>query len=179
MKTFRHNLSIFGAVSLPEGAKLETLEKKTNTDTLIQSLEKFEELLIKYGNGFDTKRSMGTGTPNEMTLKSMYNDIDQDADEVETEFNLRIDHLLWYVDFDLANKGKGDFSKTEVEIKFTRNMIMLDSETIQNINNSSGLVSAKTLLQQHPYIQNVEKELEQLKQERTPPPNDYGGDINE
>ena len=166
MKSFRHNLTIYGAVSLPEGGKLETLDKKTNTETIISSVDKFSEMLIEYGNGFDTKRSMGTGTPNEMTLKSMYNDIDQDSDDVETEFNYKLDELLWYVDFDIANKGKGDFSNEQVEIKFTRNMIMLDSETIKNIGASEGLVSNETLLRQHPYVQDVDKEMEQLKAER-------------
>lgn len=173
MKTFRKNLTVFGAVSLPEGGELSTLEHKSNSETLIASVDKFSEMLISYGHGFDTKRSMGTGTPNEMTLKSMYNDIDQDADDVEAEFNYKIDELLWYVDFDLANKGKGDFSNEEVEIKFNRNMIMLDSETIKNIGASDGLVSNETLLRQHPYVQDVDKELERIKKEKEEEEKEY------
>ena len=45
-------------------------------------------------------------------------------------------------------------------------MIVNDGDTINNIRNSDGIVSRKTLLAHHPYVTNVQQELDRLQEEQ-------------
>ena len=113
--------------------------------------------------------------PNEMNLRSMYSDIDLDADMMETQFQAAFDQLLWFVDQYLATAGQGDYSKEEVTITFNRNMIVNDTETITNIKNSAGIVSTETLLAHHPYVTNVQDEQDRLDKEKQDSMSQMGG----
>ena len=138
-------------------------------------LKETKRALIENARGFDAKDDRMANNPNEMNLRSMYSDIDLDADMMETQFQAAFDQLLWFVDQYLATAGQGDYSKEEVTITFNRNMIVNDTETITNIKNSAGIVSTETLLAHHPYVTNVQDEQDRLDKENKDSLQQLGG----
>lgn len=99
-------------------------------------------------------------------IQSMYSDIDLDANSMETEFQAAFEQLLWFVDNHLYNTGQGDFENEDAKIIFNRDMMINESEVITNCQNSSGLLSEETLVAQHPWVDDVEKELERMEQQK-------------
>ena len=89
----------------------------------------------------------------------MYSDIDLDANDMETEFQASFEELLWFVRCHFANTGIGDFDLDNLEVIFNRDLPMVESEVIQNIRNSIGILSDETLVAQHPWVDDVELEL--------------------
>jgi uncharacterized Fe-S cluster protein YjdI len=73
--------------------------------------------------------------------------------------------------------GMGDFEGEDVDIIFNRDILISESEVIDNINKSQDL-SLETRLAQHPWIEDVEAELERIKKEKDEAVEQYGGAFN-
>ena len=72
-----------------------------------------------------------------------------------------------------AVKDNKDFSKNEVEFVFNKTMTVNEKELIENCNNSMALLSKATTLAKHPYVENVEDELEKIETEKEEEENEY------
>lgn len=161
----RQRIMRTGIVLLDEGGDVQALEIKQDSQQVMDYLKNMRKALIENARGFDGKDDRMSNNPNQMNIKSMYADIDLDADMMETQFQAAFDSLLWFVDSYLQNAGEGDFSKEEVVFTFNRNIMVNDTDVITNIRNSEGIVSRETLLSQHPYVTNVQEEQERIEKE--------------
>lgn len=165
LNEFRRNLMRFGAVKVRDGGGVEVLRLDRDPTSYIQYLKDTKAALIENGRGFDAKDDRMSTNPNEMNLRSMYSDIDLDSDMIEQQYQASFDQLLWFVDEYLKAAGAGDFSKEEVTFTFDRNIIVNNAEVISDIQNSQGLVSKETLLARHPFVNDVQMELQRIKSE--------------
>ena len=167
---FRRNLSTFGAVKVRYDGDtkggVETLEVQINAENYRSILELFKKAIIENGMGYDAKDDRMAGNPNQMNIQSMYSDIDLEANDMETELQATFENLLWFVNAHLANTGKGDFSNEEVSITFNRDMLMNESEVIDNCAKSVGILSNETIVAQHPWVNDVDLEMERLEKQK-------------
>ena len=85
---------------------------------------------------------------------------------METEFSRGFELLLYFVDLYLQISGHGDYEKIDVELVFNRDMAINEAEQIQNCSNSQGIISDETLIAHHPFVSDVEEELEALKRQK-------------
>ena len=67
----------------------------------------------------------------------------------------------------------GDFEGEEVEIIFNRDIMISESEVIDNVNKSQDL-SLETRLAQHPWIDDVQAELDRINKEKEENMEQYG-----
>ena len=166
---FRHNLSQYKAVKVRtvDGADggVDKLEIEVNCENYKAILAELRKALIKNCKGYDIDELKSQGSPNEMTIKSVYSQIDLDANEIETEYQASFEQLLWFVNMHLKNTGQGDYINEDLEVIFNRDMMVNESQIIADINNSAEILSKKTLIANHPYVGDVEQELEQLEEE--------------
>ena len=181
---FRHNLAAYGAVKVrtvdgADGA-IDKLEIQVNAENYKTVLELFKKGLIENAMGFDAKDDRLAGNPNQMNIQSMYSDIDLDANDWETELQAAFEDILWFVNCYLANTGQGDFFGEEVNIIFNRDMLMDESSIIANCRQSVGILSDETIIGQHPWVDDVQQELERLAKQRQAEATDpyFGGEVN-
>ena len=57
--------------------------------------------------GYDAKDDKLSGNPNQLNIKSMYSDIDIDANNMEMEYQSSLMKVIWFVKQHLANTGSG------------------------------------------------------------------------
>ena len=176
---FRKNLATYGAVKVRNdasagGGDVKTLQVAVNAENYKAILKVFKDALIENAMGYDAKDDRLSGNPNQMNIQSMYSDIDLDADEMETEYQASIEELLWFLNCHLANRGRGDWSDQQVEFTFNRNVRTNEAEIITNIRNSVGLLSNETLIAMHPYVDDVQAELQQIEEEKNQQMDDMG-----
>lgn len=193
---FRKNLATFGAVKVRYDGEtkggVETLEITVNADNYKAIIEIFKKALIENGMGYDAKDDRLSGNPNQMNIQSMYSDIDLDANDMETELQAMFEEILWFVNAYLEQTGQGNFEGEEVTITFNRDILINESEAIANCGASVGILSNETIVAQHPWIDDPQKELERLKKQKEEeqleynpfgrleePPQDEGDDVNE
>lgn len=179
---FRHNLATYGAVKVRtvEGADggVDTLTIEVNADNYKAILELFKKALIENARGYDAKDDRMNGNPNQMNIQSMYSDIDLDANGMETEYQASFEELLWFVNTHLANTGQGNFEGEEIEIIFNRDILINESETIDNCSKSVGILSNETIVSQHPWTSDVKKELQRIKDEKQEAMDEYANAFN-
>lgn len=166
---FRRNLAQYGAVKVKtvDGAAgdLKTLQIEVNSENYKAIIELFKKAIIENARGYDAKDDRLSGNPNEMNIQSMYSDIDLDANDMETEFQASFEELLWFINCDLSNQGLGNFENEEVDIIFNRDILISETDIINNINNSIDL-SLETRLAQHPFVDDVRTELARIRKEK-------------
>lgn len=166
---FRRNLASYGAVKVRsiEGADggIETLNINVNSDNYKAIINELKKALIENAKSFDSKDDRLSGQANQMNIQSMYSDIDIDSKGMEVEYLASFDKLLWFVDKHLYNTGIGDFSNEKVNITFNKNILMNETDAVNNTKNSMGVISNETMLSHHPWVDDVKEELERLKNE--------------
>ena len=166
---FRKNLTTFGAVKVRsyEGADggVDTLRIEVNAENYKAVIDMLKKAIIENARGYDAKDERMSGTPNQMNIRSMYSDIDLDANSMETEFQASFDELLWFVRVHLANIGEGDFTNEDVTVVFNRDILINETEVIDSFVKQGGRLSNETLVKQHPWVDDPEGELNRIAKE--------------
>lgn len=164
---FRRNLAVYGAVKVSSADGMDgdvtTLKIEVNADNYKAVLEIFKKAIIENAMGYDAKDDRLSGNPNQMNIQSMYSDIDLDANGMETEFQASFEKMLFFVNAHLANVGAGDFEGKTAEIIFNRDILISEGEVIENCAKSVGLLSTETIIANHPWVDDPQKELERVK----------------
>lgn len=170
LSEFRRNLATYGAVKVDTidgvSGDVKTLQVEVNAENYKAIIEIFKKAIIENAMGYDAKDDRMSGNPNQMNIQSMYSDTDLDANGMETEFQAALEELLWFVNAHLANTGQGNFENETIEFIFNRDMLINEGDVIDNITKSAGILSTETLIAQHPWVDDPQKELERLEEQQ-------------
>lgn len=161
---FIFNLARYRTVFLRDTGSVETLDTSVSTDATKDHLERLRKDIYEFGGGVDTQhRDLKDASG--VALKFIYADLDMDCSDFGNELAWSMELATYFIREDLRLKGKGDFSKEHVKVTFNTDIIINETETIDNIVKSVGLVSTETLLAEHPYVSDVRKEQAILEHE--------------
>lgn len=170
MGEFRKNLATYRAIKVRsyEGKDggVDSLQIEVNADTYKIVLELLKKALIENLRSYDAKDDRLSGTPNQMNIQSMYCDIDLDANAMETELQAAFEEILWFVNTYLASIGEGDYSSEEINVIFNRDILINESEAIDNCAKSTGIISDDTIVAMHPWTDDPASERERLKKQQ-------------
>lgn len=168
--TFRRNLATYGAIKVRsyEGADggVDTLEISVNAENYKTLLSLLKDAIVENARGYDAKDDRMSGNPNQMNIQSMYSDIDLDANGIEMEFQASMEELLWFVNKHLANTTGRNFEGEDVKVIFDRDVLINETEAINNCKNSVGILSDETIVKMHPWVTDPEQELQRIKDEK-------------
>lgn len=164
---FRKNLAEYGAVKVrnADGSNggVDTLSVEVNSDNYSVIIDILKKAIIENAMGYDAKDDRLGANANKMNIQSMYSDIDLDANGMETEYQAAFEKIIWFVNAHLENRGKGSFEGERAEIIFNRDILINESEVIENCVKSKGLISDETIVAQHPWIEDVKGEMEKIQ----------------
>ncbi|MFB0840971.1 phage portal protein [Paenibacillus oleatilyticus] len=172
---FRHNLAAYRAVKVTDEGGVDTLTVDINTEALTKHIEQLRKDIYEFGRGVDTQSEKFGNSPSGIALKFLYADLDMDANDIETEFQASLEQLRWFIDTHFINTGIGDFRGEQVEFIFNRDIVINETDTINNLKNSVGMISDETIVSNHPMVQDPKKELERVKAEKKAAMEEYGG----
>lgn len=166
LSEFRKNLSEFGVVKVKtvdghEGG-VEALKinvDHSNFEILAKSLKRS---IIENARGYDSRDDRIGSNPNQMNIQSVYSDIDLDAGLMETEFQASFQILFHLIKKFIKFSKKLDFFEFNVDVIFNKDILINESEAISNCIKSSSILSKETILSQHPWVTQVDSELERL-----------------
>ena len=147
------------------GGDVRALTVEVNAENYRVILEIFKQALIENCKTYDVKDARLTGDANQMHIQTIYQDIELDAQEMETEYQAAFEDLLWFVDQYLGSTGQGDYEQEKVDITFNRNILVNETELIDNCMKSVGFLPTKLILQRHPWVDDVEEAMKLLEEE--------------
>ena len=171
-----------------EEGGVDTITPQMDITALREHYEQLKRDIVEAGQSVNKDLDKFGSAPSGVALRFMYSGLELKCNLMETEFKMGFEQLLYFVDMYLQLTGQGDFEKTEVELVFSRDMAVNESEQIQNCTNSRGTISDKTIIAHHPYVSDVEEEMKLLEDQKNaagpawdtvPPVKDGGGDGSE
>ncbi len=172
---FRKNLAEVGAVKVKGDGGVESLSIEVNSENYTAMLKIFKDAIIENGRGFNAKDDRLGSNPNEMNIQSMYADIDLDAAGMETEFKAGLEKLIYFINLHLFNTGAGDFEKEKIDIIFNKDILVNETQSIENCAKSIGILSDETIISMHPWVKDVKAEMEKIKAQKEKEILDYNG----
>ena len=145
----------------------------TTQSNVAQYLERMSNLkldIIKFGYGVDFDDVRFGGNPNQMVIKSLYQNLDTYMDGLERQFQKFINKLKYFFDRWYELMGKGSFDEVKrytIKVKLDKSMMINNSSMIDDTVKLSGTgISKKTILEFNPIVQDVDLEMERIEEER-------------
>lgn len=163
---FLTELKEYKAIKVDEDGGVDKLQAAINIDAYDTYIQQARKDIYEFGRGVDTQ-AVDLGNASGQALKFRYADLDMDCNDMETEFAAGMQSLLWFVNRYLALTGQGDYLSEQAEIVFNRDVIINESEAIQECANSKDIISDATIIANHPWVEDAAEEEEKLKKQRT------------
>lgn len=162
---FRRNLSVYRAVNVRGEGDVSTLNLEIDTEAFRTHMEMQRKDLYELGRGVDTQSEKLGGNQSGIALRFLYADLDMDCNIIETEFQASLEQLKWFIDKDIENQLGADYSAEDVDFIFNRDIIINESEVIENASKSTGQISDETIVANHPWVTDVQVELKRIKEQ--------------
>lgn len=162
---FRRNLSVFRSVKVTGDGDVDTLNLTIDTEAFKTHMDMQRKDLYELGRGVDTQSERFGGDKSGIALRFLYADLDLDCNDIETEFQAALEQLKWFIDRDIENRTGVDYSDEDVDFIFNRDIIINESEVIDNANKSAGQISDETIIANHPWVTDLQGELDRLKKQ--------------
>lgn len=131
-------------------------------------LKGLKELIYEFGRAVDTSNKDLIGqAPSGVSLEFLYTDLDMKADDAIGGLTSAIYEILWYVLQDLKMQGKipEEINEFDFKIEFNKSRIFNETEKVNTLSNDT-VISTRTKLEKHPYVDDVDIEIQRLKQEK-------------
>ena len=155
---------------------VEKLEPTLNIDAVMAFLEKNRRDLFDYGSGVDTK-DPNLGSASGTAINFRYMDLDTDCTALGAELQGAFENMKVFLDAALAIAGKGDFTGDSFHVPFNADMPVNEADIIANIRSSDGIISRYTQLANHPWVDNVEEELQRIQAEKAREMEEFGAQM--
>lgn len=161
---FSKNLSIFRNVFVGEGGDVTSLKTELDLDGSDIHLKRLRKDIFEFGGGVDTVEKDLRDVAG-VALRFQYADLDMDCSEMAQQFRYSMRELQWFVNQDLISKGEKVDDK-DSDFIFNTDVIINETETINNLAVTKDSISQRTLLQNHPWVKNVEQEIRDIESDK-------------
>lgn len=172
LQEFMDDLKIKKAINVGEGGKVDNKTVEIPYEAREKLYEICEKNIYRFGRGIDFSRRNDLGNSTGVALKWAYGPLDEKADELENYgeealnrlFSLMLEYINKYI-----TPVPEYITSNSLEFIFDRTMITNEKEKVEMLLGSTGMISAKTILENHPFVPDVDIELNRLS-------NDVSGD---
>lgn len=156
-------------MTVDKGGKAYPLKIETDISQVVQQLEIIKKDIQDNTSTVDlTTIKLGTN-PSGESMKSFYESLNTWCNGFEAQFRVFMKNLKYFFDKWLSLKGGfGTFEQLQaIPITFTldRDMMINESEILQNVSLMEGKLSQETLDEMNPWVENHEKEQKRREQD--------------
>lgn len=156
---FVNNVKIHRFLFLPEGADAKAIVVPQDIAQNELTLTRLRKDIFEIGGGVDTQNKDLKDTSG-VALRWSYSNLEEKFNSWAKQIDVAIGLLIELIIFDNKSLGGEDFSDIDYEVIYDTDSIINESETINNLVLSKGLISPETIAEQHPYTKNGRKEYE-------------------
>ena len=129
-------------------------------------LDRLNDDIYSASNSVDSA-NIDLGNTSGIAIKLRYQDAIYDANELVTQYNQSFEMLLGFILADINVRYNQSFDNEKIEFIFDMDLAIDETEIIGNLEKSPYL-SQETVLANHPYVKDVQKEVERVQ--RIPAP---------
>ncbi len=159
-------LQINKAVHISDASgKIEAKQIELPVAGRLEYLKMLRKDIFHFGMGVDTDSDKFGNAPSGVSLKFQYTLLDQKAGNMIAKLKKVIKELLWFVTDDYNRTHGTNYNADDMIVDINKNIITNDVEIINMIQCSKGIVSDKTLLAMHPFVTDVNAEMQEMEAE--------------
>lgn len=115
-----------------------------------------------FGQAVDFSSDKFGSAPSGVALEFLYTNLNLKADKLARKTKVAIQELLWYV----IEHHNLKVNHKEIDISFNYNKVANTELQVQMAQSSMGVVSHETVIENHPFVEDLEAELERIQNER-------------
>lgn len=164
LSEFMRDLAYYRAVKLDEDGGLDKIESTINIEAAKEHYKTLKEDIFDFGQGVDENTDKIGNAPSGIALRFLYAGLDLKCNPVEEWFKWGFEQLLYFVNKYLKIT-KQKVSDKEITIVFNRDIAINESQAITDCQNSKGVISDKTIIANHPWVESVDDEINQIKED--------------
>lgn len=132
----------------------------------IDWLQLLRDAIHEFGMAVDIKSDSFGNAPSGVALKFQYTLLDLKANRLISQMRMALEQHFWFVTQDI-NKTEGTaYDPAAIDVTFNKSMITNDVETVNMIAASADIVPERILLAAHPLVDDVDKAMEEMEQQR-------------
>jgi SPP1 family phage portal protein len=164
---FSQNLATYKYIFVddPNGG-VDQLVSEADTTCTEAHLSRLKEDIYEVGNGVNIQKDILNATSG-VALKIRYADLDADCMAMGANFGASLEELCWFIQMDLQGELEPfDLDDIELDIIFNADVVINESDVVANCKNSVGIISDETIIANHPWTTDLDRELVRVKEQR-------------
>lgn len=169
LSEFVTNLRRYKAIKLEagEGHDVKPITVEVPVEAYKTQSDILKENIFMFGQGVNPSPDIIGNAPSGVALDNLYSLLDMKASILERKFSLALREFMWFIGEYCSQADRGEFDYLDVTFTFNKLILTNEKEIIDMAQQSMGIISQTTILENHPWVKNVEQELERLKVEKT------------
>lgn len=165
LSEFKENLRYYKAIKVSGEGGVDKLELNIPIEAKKEMLDRLEENIFLFGQGVNMKTDRFGNSPSGVALKFLYSLLDLKASIMERKFRKSIKRLIWFATEYINMVQKRNYVSEDVQVTFRKTMITNDKEDVEIAAQSKGIISDETIVANHPWVEDVSKEIEAVKKQ--------------
>lgn len=168
VETIKRTVQLHKIVRLEENGEFNILAPRVDSITSESHLSRCKKDIYESGRGVDPQEQ-NVGNPSGTALKYRFADLDGDCKGIKIELIPAMKKIMEFILLDRQIKDPTFKSPNlkDVNIIFSEMLVVNSFEMVQECLQSKGVISNETIIANHPYVTNVQAEIEQFKKEAT------------
>lgn len=166
---FLKNLKHFRAIKISgeHGNADVKIERNEIPGTTVENvLQRTKENIYAFGGGIDPTVDKFGSNPSGVALKWLYQNLILKSEILIRKLEDALYEFAWYIVHYINMKENTTYSYKKVKPIINPAILSNDIEVIESLEKSKGTLSEKTILEKHPYVDNVEEEMRRLQEQR-------------
>lgn len=152
------------AIKVDGDGGVDTIQPQVDVAAELSFIDKQRRDIYDFANGVDTK-DPDLGNASGTALQFRYMSLDNDCAKLGTALSESFQQIKLFADTFFQIVGKGDFSAQKFSVVFNTDMPINETDVIANCRNSEGIISRRTILENHPWVKSAEEEQKRLDEE--------------
>ncbi len=174
LEEFMTDLKTFKAVKTDEKGDVRTIKAEIPVEARKEFLDQLKKSIFLFGMGVNPEKE-SLGDSSGVALKFLYSLLELKASVTRIEFECSIKVLIRFILWFLKDSAA---DTKDIDLTFFKNMVTNDKEVTEILSKSEGIVSEKTRTKNHPYVDDLDEELAQMKLEEADQEDpDYSSDF--
>lgn len=166
-KAIQRKLQMNKAVSIsdPQG-KVSAEQVTLGVQDRLAWLDMLRSDMYSLGMAIDTTADKFATAPSGVALKFLYMPLDQKANMLVIKLKRALKDFVWFITQDINLKQGTKYDSALVRVDVNKTAITNDAETVSMIQQSQGIVPDTILLAKHPFVDDVNQAMKDLKKQR-------------
>lgn len=169
---FMRDLSYYRAVLLDEDGVIEQYNPNLDISAAKEHFDTLKEDIYSLGQAVHKSSDKIGNSPSGVSLKFLYSGLDLKCNSMESNFQWAFGELMYFINKYWEVTGQDTFWNKDISIVFNRDIQINETEAVTNCANSKGIISDKTIIENHPFVTDAVKEMQQIEEEMQSPEED-------